>query len=63
VCLSTVVEDAWAKGQKVVVHGWVYGLHNGLLQDLSFTVNGTDDVAAAYQRALFALRLRHLPAA
>jgi carbonic anhydrase len=63
VCLSTVVEDAWAKGQAVVVHGWVYGLHNGLLQDLSFTVNNTDDVAPAYQRALFALRLRYLPAA
>ena len=63
VCLSTVVEDAWAKGQTVVVHGWVYGLHNGLLQDLSFTVNNTDDVAPAYQRALFALRLRHIPVA
>ena len=32
VCLSTVVEDAWVRGQTVVVHGWVYGLHNGLLQ-------------------------------
>jgi len=63
VCLSTVVEDAWAKGQTVVVHGWIYGLHNGLLQDLSFTVENTDDVAEAYQRALFALRLRHLPVA
>ena len=63
VCLSTVVEDAWAKGQTVVVHGWVYGLHNGLLQDLAFTVNSTDDVAPAYQRALFALKLRHLPVA
>ena len=62
VCLSTVVEDAWAKGQTVVVHGWVYGLHDGLLKDLSFTVESTDDVAPAYQRALFALRLRHLPA-
>ena len=61
VCLSTVVEDAWAKDQAVVVHGWVYGLHNGLLQDLSFAVNSTDDVAPAYQRALLALKLRHLP--
>ena len=63
VCLSTVVEDAWARGQTVVVHGWVYGLHNGLLKDLSFTVGKTDDVASEYQRALFALRLRHLPVA
>ena len=33
VCLSTVVEDAWVRGQTVVVHGWVYGLANGLLKD------------------------------
>ena len=63
VCLSTVVEDAWAKGQTVIVHGWVYGLHNGLLQDVSFTVCHMDDVAPAFQRALFALRLRYLPVA
>jgi carbonic anhydrase len=63
VCLSTVVEDAWVRGQRVAVHGWVYGLHNGLLEDLSFTVDSMDDVAPAYQRALFALRLRHLPVA
>jgi carbonic anhydrase len=63
VCLSTVVEDAWGRGQSVVVHGWVYGLHNGLLEDLSFTVYSMDDVAPAYQRALFALRLRYLPVA
>jgi carbonic anhydrase len=63
VCLSTVVEDAWRRGQSVVVHGWVYGLHNGLLEDLRFTVDGPDDVAPAYRRALFALRVRHLPTA
>src|ERR1700754_3885074 len=61
VCLSTVVEDAWVRGQSVAVHGWVYGLHNGLLKDLSFTVNSQDDVAPAYQRALLALKLRHVP--
>src|ERR1700759_1733972 len=61
VCLSTVVEDAWVRGQTVSVHGWVYGLHNGLLKDLSFTVASTEDVAPAYERALLALKLRHLP--
>jgi len=45
------------------VHGWVYGLHNGLLKDLSFTVSSMDDVGSEYQRALFALRLRYLPVA
>ena len=63
VCLSTVVEDAWVREQQVIVHGWVYGLHNGLLKDLSFTVACIDDVGPEYQRALFALRLRYLPMA
>jgi carbonic anhydrase len=61
VCLSTVVEDAWQRGQKVVVHGWVYGLHNGLLEDLSFTVDHQNDVAPAYRRALAALESRYRP--
>jgi carbonic anhydrase len=61
VCLSTVVEDAWHREQRVVVHGWVYGLHNGLLEDLSFTVDRTDDVAPGYARALAALKARYQP--
>ena len=62
VCQTTTVEDAWQRGQEVVVHGWVYGLHNGLLEDLRFTVDRTDDVAIGYRRALDALHARHLPA-
>ncbi|HJV96182.1 MAG TPA: carbonate dehydratase, partial [Albitalea sp.] len=52
VCEATVVQDAWARGQSVVVHGWVYGLHNGLLEDLKFTIGNTDEVGAAYGLAL-----------
>src|SRR5690349_850222 len=33
VCVSTVMVDAWAKGQKVSIHGWAFGVHDGLLQD------------------------------
>jgi carbonic anhydrase len=57
-CLSTVVEDAWHRNQTVVVHGWVYGLQNGLLEDLRFTVGHIDDVQPAYLRALEALQGR-----
>jgi carbonic anhydrase len=60
VCQTTVVKDAWQRGQSVVVHGWVYGLHNGLLQDLCMTVGGPEDVAPAYEQALQALRRRVL---
>ena len=58
VCETTVVQDAWARGQSVVVHGWVYGLHNGLLQDLEMTVREAGEVAAAYQRSLQAVHRR-----
>jgi carbonic anhydrase len=52
VCQTTIVEDAWQRGQEVVVHGWVYGLDNGLLKDLTMTVSGPDEIAGSYERAL-----------
>jgi carbonic anhydrase len=59
VCETTVVQDAWQRGQKVVVHGWIYGLHNGLLEDLSMTVLSSDDVRAAYDQSLLAVKARY----
>jgi carbonic anhydrase len=59
VCETTVVQDAWARGQTVVVHGWVYGLHNGLLVDLQMTVAGPGDTGAAYGLALGGLKTRY----
>ena len=58
-CQTTVVQDAWARGQSVVVHGWVYGLHNGLLEDLQMTVSNHDDVVPAFKRALSAVKRRY----
>ena len=58
VCETTVVQDAWERGQSVVVHGWVYGLHNGLLEDLRMTVASAADVLAAYGLALGAVKNR-----
>ncbi|MBH9578074.1 carbonate dehydratase [Inhella proteolytica] len=60
VCHTTVVKDAWGRGQSVVVHGWVYGLHNGLLQDLRITAAGPDDVMPAYQKGLERVARRYL---
>src|SRR5574343_133271 len=59
VCDTTVVQDAWSRGQEVVVHGWVYGLHNGLLEDLKITAAAADQVAAAYETALAAIVARY----
>ncbi len=58
VCETTVVQDAWQRGQSVVVHGWVYGLHNGLLEDLRMTVASAVEVSAAYGLAIGALKTR-----
>ncbi|MES2584887.1 MAG: carbonate dehydratase [Pseudomonadota bacterium] len=57
VAQSTVVQDAWARGQDVTLHGWVYGLQDGLLQDLHMTVSGADDLDALYRQALSGVRL------
>ena len=62
VCETTVVRDAWARGQELVVHGWFYGLQNGLLEDLRFTVTSLDEIDARYEQALAALRERHATA-
>jgi carbonic anhydrase len=51
-CVSTVMVDAWAKGQKVRIHGWAFGVHDGLLQDLGVTIDSTEGIAPAYQRAV-----------
>lgn len=51
VCQTTVVEDAWQRGQALSVHGWVYGLRDGRLRDLGFGASGTDELLPAYQRA------------
>lgn len=59
VCMTTVVQDAWARRQTVVVHGWVYGLHNGLIDDLCMTVAGAGDVDAAYAAALAGIHARY----
>lgn len=57
VAQSTVLQDAWARGQDVTLHGWVYGVHDGLLQDLHMTVKPGDDLDTLYREALSGVRL------
>ena len=59
VCQTTIVQDAWARGQELVVHGWFYGLHDGLLQDLKMTVASPADMASAFDHAVAAVYARH----
>jgi len=56
VCQTTVVRDAWDRQQALAVHGWVYGLQDGLLRDLHTTVTKAEEAAAAHDAALDALQ-------
>ena len=52
VCQTTTVLDAWERQQKLLVHGWIYGLNDGLLHDLEVSVRMPGEIHAVYQRAL-----------
>ena len=55
VCETSVVRDAWASGQQLWVHGWIYGIADGLLRDLQMTIANGDDVEAKRTEAIAAL--------
>ncbi|HNV82828.1 MAG TPA: carbonate dehydratase [Arenimonas sp.] len=52
VCQTTVVEDAWARGQNLAVHGWVYSLLDGRISDLSMSIRNKEQLTREYPRAL-----------
>ena len=60
-CQTTMVQDAWQRHQELVIHGWVYGLHNGLLQDLHMTVTSAEETVPAYEKAIASVRARYIP--
>jgi carbonic anhydrase len=55
VCQTTIARDAWERGQELAVHGWIYGLKDGLLRDLNMTVCAFQETLPVYQAALAAL--------
>ncbi len=52
VCQTTIVRDAWEKGQELAVHGWVYGIKNGLLRDLNVTIVNRSEAAGVRKSAI-----------
>jgi carbonic anhydrase len=58
VCLSTVVGDAWARGQSLTVHGWVYSLHDGRVRELGMDVASPEALEPAYLNALAQVQRR-----
>ncbi len=56
VCQTTIVQQAWEHGQDVSVHGWIYGLADGLVNDLHIEIAGPAEVDARYEAAVAALQ-------
>src|SRR5262252_6098360 len=52
VCQTTIARDAWDRGQNLAVHGWIYGIKDGLLRDLNTTVNDFREAAPVYRAAV-----------
>lgn len=46
---TSIVQDAWARGQKLAVHGWIYGLSDGKVNNLNVTVNEKDQLSSIYR--------------
>jgi carbonic anhydrase len=55
VCQTTIVRDAWQRGQRLAVHGWIYGLRDGLLRDLKCHADSVTAANASYRAAVAAL--------
>src|SRR5450432_2413580 len=55
VCHTSIARDAWERGQELTVHGWIYGLHDGLLRDLNVTVGHFHETISVYDAALAAV--------
>jgi carbonic anhydrase len=52
VARTTIVQNAWQRGQELTIHGWVYSLEDGLLRDLGLTIDNAEGLAAAYRGAI-----------
>jgi carbonic anhydrase len=52
VAQTTVVQDAWARGQELTVHGWAYDLNDGVIRDLKMSMEGPGEVEDCYAMAL-----------
>ncbi len=55
VCQTTIVRDAWTRGQPLTIHSWIYGLKDGLMRNLGMSVSAPDDFAPQYAASLAAI--------
>ncbi|WP_250481431.1 MULTISPECIES: carbonate dehydratase [unclassified Caballeronia] len=55
VCRTTVVQDAWARGQELTVHGWTYGVHDGRLRNMGMMIGAPAEIDPVYQSCVAAM--------
>ena len=55
VCKTTVVRDAWERGQALSIHGWIYGMRDGLLRDLHTSATSSEEARSSYLQAISGL--------
>ena len=60
-CQTSIVQDAWRRGQPLSVHGWIYALQDGLLRDLKMTVNAAKDLHPTLEGAVRRVPLARPP--
>jgi carbonic anhydrase len=58
ICVSGVMLDAWRRGQAVHIHGWAFGVHDGLINDLEMSVDSSEALELRYREALVRIRQR-----
>lgn len=51
ICHTTIVQQAWQAGQDLSVHGWIYGINDGLIQDLGICISHQDEIEPIYRLA------------
>ena len=59
VCMTTIVRDAWSRGQPLSVHGWVYSLRNGRVHNTGMDVDSFESLQSAYTRAIATVHSTH----
>ena len=57
---STIMQSAWKRGQKVTIHGWAYGIHDGLLRDLDVTAVSRETLEQRYRHGISNLKIKHI---
>jgi len=52
VCNTTIVQDAWARNQKLSIHGWIYAINDGVLRDFDICIDNIEEIKPAYTNAI-----------